>query len=64
MAINLKGDTVEVFKFEDTGLVALCREVVDYVGSRGAYEDNVDFTTARYVNENGMHKVVFNRRKD
>lgn len=61
MAIMLNGDTVEIFKFKDTGIVSLCQEVADYIGTGDYLRDRVIPDSARFVEKNGTYNIVFER---
>lgn len=60
MATISAGDRFEVFKFRETGLVALCSEVTQLAGS-GELEERfgVNLRSARYRESDGLLKVVF-----
>jgi hypothetical protein len=55
------GRTVEVVKFRETGLAALCIEVADYVRSGEAKHDDVYVDEARFEEDEHCFKVVFPR---
>jgi hypothetical protein len=61
MATASCGDTFEVFKFHETGLVALCYEVIGLVANapNDTIMDGVLLDTARYENRDGCHVIVF-----
>jgi hypothetical protein len=61
MATASCGDTFEVFKFHETGLVALCYEVVSLKANSAndRITDGVLWDTARYENRDGCHVIVF-----
>lgn len=66
MATISDGREFVVFKFESTGLVALCDEVAAYARS-GELEGrfNVELSSARYRRgEHGEHEVVFDYKED
>ena len=59
MATASCGDTFEVFKFHETGLVALCNEVSALYQSDDPVTEGVLWQTARYVDRDGCHVIVF-----
>jgi hypothetical protein len=61
MAILLKGDTVEIYKFHSTGLVALCREVVEFIDDGSAEKYNLDIDAKFREDAQGLY-VVFKKR--
>jgi len=61
MAVNSMTDRVEIFKFKETGLIALCAEVVDFIRSGEFEKYDLDVTRAYYEEDDqtGDLKVVF-----
>jgi hypothetical protein len=55
-------DTVEVVKFKETGVVALCLEVVGFAASEDG--EKVDLTSGRLAEDEHCFKVVFDRIKE
>lgn len=48
MSVLLNSDNITIFKFPETGVVALCDELVDFVKSGQAERYDLDLSTARY----------------
>lgn len=63
MSINIYYDKIEIFKFQSSGLVALCQEVTDYVNSGAAEEDGAIIETAHFVQGKHSLSVIFYRQK-
>lgn len=63
MSINLHGSSVEIYKFHETGLVALCQEVVDFVESGEAAERGCIVEDAWFTQNMNTISVVFPVRK-
>ena len=64
MGILSEPNHIKVFKFKETGLVALCLEVNEYISSREFDRDKVDLNSAKYESdEDGNHYIVFDRIK-
>lgn len=65
MATISSGGEFIVFKFAESGLVALCQEVADLVASGGAERLRLDLSSAEYRrDETGQHNVVFAYAKE
>lgn len=63
MAVNISHDSVTVWKFTETGVVALCYEVVDFldnVGNGDMYPD-LDVSKAYLHQDENIVAVVFPR---
>jgi hypothetical protein len=60
MSIIIHSTCIEVLKFQETGLVALCSEVADPETLETLRRHNADFSRAQFVQENG-HLIVRNR---
>lgn len=64
MSVLSGGNTIEVFKFKSSGIVALCEEVVSYVNDpKWAHMlRDADLDTGRYrTDESGNHYITFDR---
>lgn len=59
--ITLNHKTVEVIKFKETGIVALCQEVADFVRSGEAQQRDLNIEHARFEDDGSCYKVVFDR---
>lgn len=59
VSINLHGSSVEIFKFQETGLVELCREVVDFVESGEAEQRGCVVEDAWFTENMDTISVVF-----
>jgi hypothetical protein len=60
MAVNLCGDHIEIFKFEESGLVELCGEVAYTVADdSAAYRLKPE--TARYEKRDGLHVIIIDQ---
>lgn len=66
MSVLSNANTIEVFKFAGTGLVALCEEVVSYLDATDERDDlirDADLESARYENRDGDHYIIFDRKR-
>jgi hypothetical protein len=57
-------ETLDVYKFHGSGLVALCAEVTSYAVNGDFERWGVDLDSAEYVNEDGLHIVRFRKKKE
>ena len=62
MAVNLCGDTVEVFKFKETGVVALCQEVAEFIKYGYDVMYNLDVSSAEFRQDDETVSVVFKKK--
>jgi hypothetical protein len=64
MAVNLNGDSITVWKFRETGLVALCQEVVEFATPEMIEHYNLDADKAYFVGNDGETiNIVFPVKK-
>lgn len=63
MAINSCGNRIEVWKFKETGVVALCEEVLDFVNSGQADFYGIDPADGVLQTTADTVMVVFPRTK-
>lgn len=59
MGVLLNGDTVSIFKFKETGVVELCREVAGFVEYGEYLKYNLDLDSARFVEDEYYIMVEF-----
>ena len=63
MAVHLMEDKVVVFKFHQTGIVALCDEVVDFIKRGYDVIYNLDVDKAYFQSDEETLMVVFPEKK-
>ena len=63
MGVLLDTDTVSVFKFKETGFVALCDEVTWFLSSGKIKLYDLDIDSARFVEDDIYIKIEFRRNK-
>lgn len=64
MSVLSCGNTIEVFKFRETGLVALCQEVAAYANDpNDRFLEDADLDTAEYAQDSGGNHIIRFRRK-
>jgi len=61
MAQIHSGDEFRVFKFKETGIVALCHEVAE-LHNEGGFPADVDLSSAEYRLDKNGHNIVFKRK--
>jgi hypothetical protein len=64
MATTSDGRELTVFKFHETGLVALCEEVADLVASGQVEKWGYDRWSATYRDTDREHQIVFTKKEE
>jgi hypothetical protein len=58
------GGDVTIFKFKETGIVALCAEVTDFVGHSSTPDfKRLDFTKAYFRETDENYEIIFPARE-